>query len=352
MSGPVQQTTAAVSVLEVLALDSMRYLIHPTIRYLATQLTSLFPARAAWSLRYLDEIKAVLLFFVERHFLRHFGSSFTEHFYDLKRLTTTPAQSGEGQSGSFVPLTSVARSNSLFFMIIAPYIEAKVSKYFDQHNRVPRPLSRPLAELSLVDRFRRLFLTVYPKVRTLIELTDYCLKLGFALQLTQHHSLEMLISGLRLGRLSIDDHRAFQHREESERHGRFGQLQRASVVLRVILRGVFAVRTLSGYAFPMVLFVLSFLEWWSANSDKFRPNVYVPPPPTYAPRASGGVAIPQQNGICPLCSRPCVAPAVISSSGYSYCYACAHAHIKAHGCCPITLTPCSLSQLVRLYQYS
>jgi peroxin-12 len=101
---------------------------------------------------------------------------------------------------------------------------------------------------------------------------------------------------------------------------------------------------------PTAIFFIRFLEWWYSPSSPARalaapaapPAV---PPPRLLPPAPDGITVPRgAYGACPLCTRALVNPTALPS-GYVFCYRCAHAHVAAHGMCPVTRVPASVREL-------
>uniref|UniRef100_A0A0N4ZQ24 Peroxisome assembly protein 12 n=1 Tax=Parastrongyloides trichosuri TaxID=131310 RepID=A0A0N4ZQ24_PARTI len=52
---------------------------------------------------------------------------------------------------------------------------------------------------------------------------------------------------------------------------------------------------------------------------------------------------------CPLCLKKRENDTVLSVSGYIFCFKCIHNYVKKYGLCPVTSTPATLNELVRLY---
>lgn len=64
--------------------------------------------------------------------------------------------------------------------------------------------------------------------------------------------------------------------------------------------------------------------------------------------AVGGLPLPLDPTVCPLCSHTRVNPAV-SPSGVAFCYRCLVTHVRDYGNCPVTLQGCREEQIRRLY---
>lgn len=98
------------------------------------------------------------------------------------------------------------------------------------------------------------------------------------------------------------------------------------------------------------------LEWWytSAEQRLGDPKALPPPPPPPALPAvgvaAGGVALPDDVALCPLCGRRRTNPAMLATSGYVFCYPCIHREVEERGRCPVTHAPAGLDHVRRLYQ--
>ena len=74
------------SLFELLSEQQLNALLPPTLRYLLATATHRYPRHLLRVLNSFDELYALVMLLVERHFLLHRGGgSFTENFYGLKR---------------------------------------------------------------------------------------------------------------------------------------------------------------------------------------------------------------------------------------------------------------------------
>ena len=73
------------SLFELLSEQQLNSLLPPTLRHLLTVATQRYPRYLLRVLNSYDELYALLMLLVERHYLRTRGGSFTEHFYEIGR---------------------------------------------------------------------------------------------------------------------------------------------------------------------------------------------------------------------------------------------------------------------------
>ena len=101
---------------------------------------------------------------------------------------------------------------------------------------------------------------------------------------------------------------------------------------------------------------LQLLEWWYGSAEqklgeqKALPPPPPPPPLPLVPPAAGGLALPADPALCPLCRRRRTNPALVATSGHVFCYPCIHREVSERGRCPVTHAPARLDHVWRLYQ--
>jgi len=85
------------SLFELLSETQLRELLEPSLRYLLAVATHRHPRYLIRILNRYDEVYALLMLLVERHYLVRWGGSFTENFYGLKRERVLAAQVSRAQ---------------------------------------------------------------------------------------------------------------------------------------------------------------------------------------------------------------------------------------------------------------
>lgn len=97
--------------------------------------------------------------------------------------------------------------------------------------------------------------------------------------------------------------------------------------------------------------VVQVLEWWFTEGEEELAEAQrrVPPPPPAYPPHPGGVDLPDNPSVCPLCHGKRIAPAQLAASGYVFCYKCIFDAVAQGGCCPVTRIRASLNDVRRLF---
>jgi peroxin-12 len=116
------------SLFELLSETQLRELLEPSLRYLLAVATHRHPRYLIRILNRYNEVYALLMLLVERHYLSRWGGSFTENFYGLKRERVIAAQVPRAQRvvpGLVAESTKLRRADvwkSLFVIVGALYL--------------------------------------------------------------------------------------------------------------------------------------------------------------------------------------------------------------------------------------
>lgn len=70
---------------ELAAQEQLQDLLKPCLRYILSVLAQRNPRYLLKIINKFDEVYAIMMWAIERHYLRTWGSSFAENFYGLKR---------------------------------------------------------------------------------------------------------------------------------------------------------------------------------------------------------------------------------------------------------------------------
>ncbi|KAM0669736.1 hypothetical protein ACQRIT_002185 [Beauveria bassiana] len=360
------------SLFEVLSEQQLSSLLPPTLRYLLTVATHRHPRYLLRLLNSFDEIYALLMLLVERHYLRTRGGSFTEHFYGLKREKALRAEVPRASMAAphlvrdTLKLTARDVWMNLAVLVGVPYLKRKLDEGYEVN--APRALlgaayTRMPDNPTLRDRFvhyYRWFLTnIYPSINAAYYFAMLAFNLGYLFDRTKYHNPLMWLIGTRIRRMTGADYQAIDAlTAKAKADGRPGQS-----LLSPRRLGSTVLSSLS-VALPMSIFALKFLEWWYQSdfakqlSRKATENIELPPPiisdekpvtltddgeasdapqteisAKDAPLAKPSrlpvyvVSFPRDSSRCPICAEDIVTPTACQT-GVVYCYTCIHRWIE------------------------
>ncbi|PNP45769.1 hypothetical protein TGAM01_v201641 [Trichoderma gamsii] len=369
------------SLFEVLSEQQLNGLLPPTLRYLLVVATHRHPRYLLRILNSFDELYALVMLAVERHYLRTRGGSFTENFYGLKR---EKALHGEIPRASLaaphlvretLKLTTKDVWQNLVVLVGVPYLKRKLDESYDIN--APRALlgaayTRMPDNPTLRDRFMhyyRWFLrNIYPHVNAAYGFAMLAFNLAYLFDRTKYHNPLMWLIGTRLRRMTMADYQAIEKLSEPAANA-------AKPGLRSLLStpkelGSRVMSSLS-MLLPMSIFALKFLEWWYQSdfakqlTRKAAESIELPPPivsgkssfgkkkavdsdkaeekeeeskemaitEKEAPIATPSmlpifvVRFPEDSSLCPICVDEIVTPTVCQT-GVVYCYTCIHRWIE------------------------
>ncbi|KAF4126621.1 peroxin-12 [Geosmithia morbida] len=374
------------SLFEILSEQQLNGLLPPTLRYLLTVATHRHPRYLLRILNSFDELYALAMLVVERHYLRTRGGSFTENFYGLKRDKALRAEIP--RAGAAAPhaarealrLSSTDVWRNLAVLVGVPYLRRKLEESYEVN--APRALlgaayTRMPDEPTLRQRFMhyyRWFLrNIYPSVNAGYCFAVLAFNLAYLFDGTKYHNPLMWLIGTRVRRMTAADHQAIDALSSpgpgaaaaaaaaGKRPGWISLLSPRELGPRVL-------SSLS-MLLPMSIFALKFLEWWYQSdfakqlSQKATENIELPPPtlpgqvrteskgekkggekdgteeeqrdplPEDAPVATPSmlpiytVSPPDDSSLCPVCQGEMVTPTACQT-GLVYCYTCIHRWIE------------------------
>lgn len=369
------------SLFEVLSEQQLNSLLPPTLRYLLTVATHRHPRYLLRILNSFDELYALAMLVVERHYLRTRGGSFTENFYGLKR---EKALRGEVPRASMsaphlvretLKLTSTDVWKNLFVLVGVPYLKRKLDESYEVN--APRALlgaayTRMPDNPTLRDRFihyYRWFLrNIYPSVNAAYYFAMLAFNLAYLFDRSKYHSPLMWLIGTRIRRMTGADYQAIDALNATVKAADRRPGSQSLFSPRNIGSQVLSSLSL---ALPMSIFALKFLEWWYQSdfakqlSRKAAENVELPPPilsalhakwfkqnnndskktkdtkdtsekdqetelaAENAPIATPSmlpilvVSFPQDSAVCPICEDEIITPTACQT-GIVYCYTCIH----------------------------
>jgi len=325
------------SIFDVLAQESLMSGLRPAARHLSKFLAWSYPNLFNGFSRYFDEWYTLGDLLLQNYFLKNYSASFSENFYDIKRVLSS--------NGNNLPKSQ--RGLSLIAIVLIPYVRLKLDELHErlkkenERQQVPPPPTK-------WTRLKEAFLAIYPWICTGLEFWTLFLQAGYILSKSSVHSPWLLFAGVRLERMTAEDH-------GNMNVGIAKLPSDASIWLRfanLIRRLTATLFRLLSKLLGVALLLVQFLDYWqSSDRDKSKQSSIgsLPIPP--APHA----AITEQNVIkmdprlCPICRKPRQNDTVISVSGYVYCYVCIAKYLQQHRCDPVTKVPADTEHLIRLY---
>ncbi|CAO1619410.1 unnamed protein product [Sympodiomycopsis kandeliae] len=119
---------------ELIASSQLNSLLSPAARFTLSVLAQRNPRIFLKFFNRFEELWAVIMFFIERHYLLTWGSSFAENFYSLKRAKKRGLNSGKLPPGArSLKLSTVQVNTSLFCLVAVPYIKSKVHDWWERN---------------------------------------------------------------------------------------------------------------------------------------------------------------------------------------------------------------------------
>ncbi|GAB5364311.1 hypothetical protein AAMO2058_000958500 [Amorphochlora amoebiformis] len=361
------------SFFEVAAADRLIQGLRPALQHILTTAANHVPNLSFLANRG-DEIFYLMCFLLDRHYLKTQSASFAENFYCLKRVRISP----DGRKGS---LDSMDRLWALLSLTLVPYLRSKLEMYYLEIKQNLQTFPQLLQDGSLTSGLKKLYIWVYPGVAALYEGLEYVQAVRYVLGSTNNFSPLTLLVKQRVERLTLEDMMAKRQmfrgpeskiampsRLESMTSSSLsnsaswallesaweGRLQRVSMIRRILAilsRIGSLVADNAKWAVYVGVFAIRFLQWWYSPENQqrtVRPSVVPPPPPRSLPHPKG-LETPEDKSKCPICLRTRVNAALLPS-GYVFCYTCIFNHLQTHAKCPVTLRPCRIEELRKIYE--
>ena len=298
--------------IELLSEQQLAALIPPSLRYLLTVATHRNPRYLLRILNSFDEIYALLMLAVERHYLRTYGGGFTENFYGLKREQVLRIKGGEAPRARIgapelvnetLTLTDADIWRNLAVIVGLPYLKRKLDESFEIYGATqtaviqmgPNYRRDDLAGDATVGQrvfwYYKWFLRkVYPSVNAGYYLSSLAFSLAYLFDNTKYSSPFLWLIGIRIRRLSQADYRAFAlvaagsaktTAQPGARPGQASSMLNPATFARVVVPQLLSSLKI---LLPTSIFALKFLEWWHASdfarqlSKKATEGIDLPPP--------------------------------------------------------------------------
>eukprot|EP00249_Psilotum_nudum_P001875 c14616_g1_i1 orf=248-1411(+) len=336
-------------------------------------------------LDYSDEAFALLMLILEAHSLEISDASFAEALYGLRRRPMVITVGGNEQEAQKASLNRQQRRLSLLFLVGLPYLKSKFQAAYNAQRQGmlqvalwgrgdldatgTEPFSTEAAsshEASWHEenpswaRFLRrkmndLFICLYPCIHATHEGLSFAYQLLYLLDAVGFYTPALHIMRIHVCRTSGQEVMDAMSRLSQQRNHEFERLRGPPLIQafqRRLLQTIYATLDYAQTGLIAAVFLFKMVEWWyqSAEERITAPSVYPPPPPPPPPKvAEKGVPLPSDRRLCPLCSQMRTNPALISISGFVFCYPCIFKYINQYKRCPVTLMPATVDQIRRLY---
>ncbi|KAI1498718.1 Pex12 amino terminal region-domain-containing protein [Biscogniauxia marginata] len=373
------------SLFEVLSEQQLNSLLPPTLRYLLTVATHRYPRYLLRALNSFDELYALAMLVIERHYLRTRGGSFTEHFYGLKREKALQAEIPRAVTGSpgivrdTLKLSGKDIWKNLAVMVAVPYLKRKLDESYEveaprallgaNYTRMP---ANPTIKQRIMHYYKWFIRNVYPSVHAAYYFSVIAFNLAYLFDNTKYHHPLMWLIGTRIRRMNAADFQAI----ETLSKPKSGGPPAATSLLNPRMLGSKLLGSLS-ILLPTSIFALKFLEWWYSSdfakqlSRKATENLELPPPVVSGLSALGvrirqrkgrgdgekakeeeeekdktprtesapiatpslipifTVPAPEDSELCPICEDE-ITTATACQTGVVYCYACIHKWLEGN----------------------
>ncbi|CAJ0583546.1 unnamed protein product, partial [Mesorhabditis spiculigera] len=323
------------SIFDVMSQESLMKSLKPAMRHLVKYLAMVSPSRFSTASKWYDELYTLFDLWLQNHFLKKYGASFSENFYGMKRIF---------QKTGTMPMAGLSKIRSLFILVLWPYLRDKMDQLHDDLKVRLAYMSQAAKDSNLKLRLANLFVKYYPWLKTIISTATVLLQTAYIINRCFIHSPFLWAAGVRLERLTPNDLAAFD--------GIPAHLQPTNFLQRMWrwflgLPGV--VSRLFGYGLFFVQFV-DFMYNSDVGSQLTKKNTgyKVPPAPHKLLINEENIGTLETHK-CPLCLKKRVNSTALSTSGYVFCYTCIDTYLKQYGQCPITHVPADTKQLIRLY---
>ena len=295
--------------LELLSEQQLSGLIPPSLRYLLAVAAQRRPRYLLRVLSSFDELYALLMLAVERHYLKTYGGGFTENFYGLKRERILRIKGGEAPRARLgapdlmretLQLRERDIWKNLTIMVGLPYLKRKLDDSYDIHApqaAIIGPSYNPDALLHdatihqrILYHYKWFLRNIYPSLNAAYYFSLLAFNLAYLFDNSKSSSPFLWLIGIRIRRLSEADHRAIalaaQPAAISPSHPAARPAQAYSMLNPITFVAKLYPRLLSSLRIllPTSIFALKFLEWWHASdfarqlSRKATEDLDLPPP--------------------------------------------------------------------------
>ncbi|ORY78175.1 Pex12 amino terminal region-domain-containing protein [Protomyces lactucae-debilis] len=340
---------------ELIAQDQLRDLLQPAIRYVLVYYAERYPRYLLRIANSSDELYAVLMALVENHFITHFGGTFTENFYGLKRERAPRVQrlgrvatGAPGVLSKIVSLRTRDRIWAITLLVGIPYIKAKLDEQYElygaqdqvAHGQPRRRLDELPLNATRKQRIRfaikQAFKKAYPGINAVYHISTLYFSLAYMFGSSEYHTLSHAFLRQRVRRLDGQNYRRIEEAADAPIALPPNSSLSPLAFSRILIPRLF--NTLK-HLLPLGIFFLKFLEWWSESdfaaqlARKTSSNVDLPAPPPASMASEENMASGTKQ--CRICGKTIVNPTALQT-GYVVCYVCGYKWVERHGTCPVS----------------
>ncbi|GAA6012955.1 hypothetical protein JCM10207_008394 [Rhodosporidiobolus poonsookiae] len=348
------------SLFELAAQEQLRDLLSPVVRYVLSVFAQRNPRYLLRLVNSHDALFAFCMFFVERHYLRTQGGSFTETFYGLKRRRVNLGGGGENArkaaelTGRSDRLGRREINGSLAALVLLPYLRTKAADLYERLGggvdeslfsssapAAPSPLAllrdptRPL-QARIRPALEALFKLSYPSANLLYELYLLVYNMRYLFGRSPYWRPWFKWIGIEVRRMGQEDYERLAA-VPSILETLLAPPPNSPPTARPSIRLIFSrlLRMSPSLALdslrlvlPLAIFGFRLLEWWysptgggslsrSKGGKDIAPALRAPPPPSIKETAAEA----DEKGKCVVHGGEVENPTALPS-GWVGCYRC------------------------------
>lgn len=330
------------SIFDVIAQEDMNKLFRTAFTHFFNWLTSNSKfSRFTKYKKYRDYIYLLSHSFIELMYLKAYDALFSEHFYGLKRVHL--------KNNS---LNNFKRVLSIVFSLIIPYIKAKIDEVYEDLERIADQLDDQ--DNTIKNKLKGYMLKIYPYFNLIWHSIFWYFRFKYIIGKNEFFNSPLLrVLNLRLV-YDLND----QKNEISN-----------GFISKVLQK--------SSFVFTSLMYSIQFYQWYeqyneeesfnnnsnniisqglskvlngSEQSGQYSHKNIIAPPilPNKIAQSNAYKKIVASN-LCPLCTKTKKNQCVLNVSGFVFCYICIFKFVKEHSRCPLTDFPCSIKNIIRIY---
>lgn len=297
------------SIFEVIAQESLSSLGYPSLKLVANYVVQKNPEQLKWLVQYFDEVFLVMNTVCQFQYLKKYGGTFSENFYDLTRVS---------RINNAKPTKNQLYVN-LALVVCVPYIQNKCDAYV---NHLETKCKLQLKEKVFVS-LKKMFYTCW-------EALCLIYYIRYINGSSQSHSPLLDMAGMIL---------TYKRVVKPSNNKPLTQLSVKEYLKNYLYYGI-------SHSLELGAFFVQFLNWWHSENLQSKFIAYpIPNPPKEIDKYSSL----KNTNTCPICTNERKMPTALTVSGYVFCYKCLHRSLMVESRCPVTKLPATMQDMVRIY---